>query len=66
MKTSQAGSAVGMILSELVAHTKTHFKAEEDAMRRHGYPGLADHQRQHSDLIQKVAEPKRKWPPATR
>jgi methyl-accepting chemotaxis protein len=60
MKTRSAGSTIGQILNELVNYTKTHFKAEEDAMRKHGYPGLAEQQRQHQDLIQQVAATQKK------
>ena len=60
MKTRQAGSTMGQILAELVSYTKTHFKAEEDAMRKHGYPGLAEQQQQHKHLIQQVAETQKK------
>ena len=60
MKTRQAGSSMGQILAELVSYTKTHFKAEEDAMRKHGYPGLAEQQRQHQDLIEQVAATQKK------
>jgi methyl-accepting chemotaxis protein len=60
MKTRQAGTTVGNILAELVAYTQTHFKAEEDAMRKHGYPDLAAHRQKHQALIEKVAEAQRK------
>jgi methyl-accepting chemotaxis protein len=60
MKTRQTGAAIGAILTELVEYTKTHFKAEEDAMRKHGYPGLAAQQRQHRDLIEQVSEARKK------
>ena len=60
MKSRRAGSAVAEILAELVAYTKTHFKAEEDAMRKHAYPGLPQQQQQHKALIQQVAETQKK------
>jgi methyl-accepting chemotaxis protein len=55
MKTGQAGSAIKGILSELVDYTKTHFRAEEDLMRRHGFEGLAKQEKQHQALMEKVA-----------
>jgi methyl-accepting chemotaxis protein len=60
MKTSQAGSTVGKTLNELVAYTQTHFKAEEDAMRKHGYPDLAAHRQKHQALIEKVLDARKK------
>jgi methyl-accepting chemotaxis protein len=60
MKTSQAGSTVGRILNELVEYTQTHFKAEEDAMRKHGYQDLAAHRKKHQDLIEKVIDTRKK------
>jgi methyl-accepting chemotaxis protein len=55
MKTGQAGSAIKGILTELVDYTKTHFRAEEDLMRRHGFEGLAKQEKQHQALMEKVA-----------
>ncbi len=55
MKRGQAGSGIRLILSELVDYTKTHFKAEEDLMRQHGFQGLGEQERQHQALIEQVA-----------
>ena len=60
MKTSQAGSTVGRILSELVEYTQTHFKAEEDAMRKHGYPDFVAHRQKHKALVEKVVDARKK------
>jgi methyl-accepting chemotaxis protein len=60
MKTSQAGATVGRILNELVEYTQTHFKAEEDAMRKHGYPDLSTHRKKHQDLIERVLDTRKK------
>ncbi len=56
MKTRRAGQAIVEILSQLVDYTKVHFKAEEDAMRKHGYPDLADQEEKHKQLVARVAE----------
>lgn len=55
MKTGRTANSVKQILSELVEYTQTHFKAEEDAMRKHGYPDLAVQEKEHKALIEQVA-----------
>ena len=44
------------VLTELVQYTQTHFKFEEDLMRRVGYAGAEAHEREHRELFQRVAE----------
>ncbi len=54
---AQAGSsklASEHVLLELVAYTKTHFAAEEHAMREHGYPEFEHHKREHDRMITRV------------
>jgi hemerythrin-like metal-binding protein len=38
-------------LSELLDYTKYHFKAEENALRKLGYPGLSRQEAEHRDFI---------------
>ena len=41
---------VGEVLTELSNYTLYHFFAEEDAMLRHGFPGLQEHRGEHLRL----------------
>jgi hemerythrin len=41
-------------LKELVDYTKYHFGREEELMRKHDYPGLDDHKKQHDEMIARV------------
>jgi methyl-accepting chemotaxis protein len=43
-------------LEDLVNYTVTHFQAEEQLMRRSGYPGLAGHAAMHDALTGKVRD----------
>ncbi|WP_321368706.1 bacteriohemerythrin [uncultured Desulfuromusa sp.] len=42
------------IVDELVNYTVTHFRAEEDVMRKHNYPDLEAHQQIHKNFVDKV------------
>lgn len=47
------------LLTGLQEYTVVHFRTEETAMKRHGFPGLAGHQREHQhfvDWINQVAK----------
>jgi methyl-accepting chemotaxis protein/hemerythrin len=44
-------AAVVRALTELLDYTNYHFKAEEDALRKHGYPGLSRQEAEHRDFI---------------
>ncbi|OGT90383.1 MAG: hypothetical protein A2286_00260 [Gammaproteobacteria bacterium RIFOXYA12_FULL_61_12] len=41
-------------LNELIDYTRFHFGREESLMEKHGFPGFADHKRQHHEMIQEV------------
>ena len=45
---------LGIILDEIGDYTSYHFRAEEDWMEEHMYPGLTWHRDQHSDFVSKV------------
>lgn len=46
--------AVGVILSELLDYTITHFRCEEGYMESIGFPQLEDHKRLHVDLVERL------------
>ena len=46
---------VRFLLDQLNEYTNEHFKQEEEHMVRLHYPGLADHQRQHSGMQDQLA-----------
>jgi hemerythrin len=48
-------------LDEVVEYTMTHFKTEEDLMRDHGYPALAEHKGQHDAMAAKLAEFRKRY-----
>jgi hemerythrin len=43
------------ILSRMFDYTQVHFNAEEDYLRRIGYPKLADHESEHATFVNKMA-----------
>ena len=42
------------VVDELVNYTVTHFRAEEDVMRKHNYPDLEAHQQIHKNFVEQV------------
>jgi hemerythrin len=56
MRKGQAQKLTGALLHKLVEYTQTHFAAEEKMMANAKYPGLAEHQVKHRDLIQQVRD----------
>ena len=61
MRTGQANSVLGAILDQLVTYTHTHFAFEERVMAVSGYPGLAEHKKQHAELAERVAGLVAEW-----
>ena len=43
-------------MRELSTYTLTHFRAEEEVLRKAGYPGLAAHQVEHQKFIAQVSQ----------
>jgi methyl-accepting chemotaxis protein len=43
-------------LDALVTYTSQHFAEEERMMKAHGYPGLAEHQAAHRQLVERVSD----------
>ncbi len=55
MKIGAPKQAMERIVSDLVTYTRFHFQNEERLMRLHGYPDLAGHIEEHSQLTTTVA-----------
>ncbi len=54
MKTGKGTRVMSEILNQLVEYTVVHFESEEKFMVASEYPGLALHQTQHRQLVEKV------------
>ncbi len=50
----QSRQEIGILLSFLRLYAVTHFGAEEDWMREAGYPGAAEHEKQHDRFIKDI------------
>jgi methyl-accepting chemotaxis protein len=56
MKDGGDRMMVGSVIDELVDYTRTHFRAEEDLMKKHHYPDFAAHKAIHDRFVAKVGE----------
>ena len=54
MRAGRSNEAIGTILDELVAYTKTHFSHEEQLMQQANYAGLADQKKAHEALVNQL------------
>ena len=54
MRQGRGQAVVQDTLRELATYTVTHFRAEEELMRKTNYPGLAAHQAEHQRFVDKV------------
>ena len=54
MRQGKGQAIVQDTLRELATYTVTHFRAEEELMRRANYPGLAPHQVEHQRFVARV------------
>ena len=54
MRQGKGQAVVQDTLRELATYTVTHFRAEEELMRKTNYPGLAAHQTEHQRFVDKV------------
>lgn len=61
MSTASGNEVMGDILKRLINYTATHFQHEENLMQKHGYPGYAEHKRQHDELVEKVMDLQKKF-----
>lgn len=44
------------IVNELITYSSLHFTAEEDALKKHGYPHLKKHYKEHNEIKMKISE----------
>jgi len=49
-------AALDELLSQLLAHTKSHFTYEEQLMSQYNYPGYEAHKSEHSRLMQHLVD----------
>ena len=56
MRAGKGDQVIHGILKELANYTLTHFAAEEELMRKAGYPGLNAHIDLHKVLVDKVIQ----------
>jgi len=56
MKDGSDRMLLGSVVDELTEYTVTHFRTEEDLMKEHHYPDLADHKKIHDEFVTKVAD----------
>jgi len=54
MRQGKGQAIVQDTLRQLATYTVTHFRAEEELMRRANYPGLAPHQVEHQRFVARV------------
>lgn len=52
---------LGQVLSELVNYTVYHFRAEEGAFQKYGYPEQRQHKAEHDDLTKKAVDLQNKF-----
>lgn len=52
---------ISTTIGELIAYCNTHFAEEERQMALHHFPGLAEHQAVHQELLRKVKEIERHY-----
>ena len=56
MEEGRAQSELTSLFARLAAYTRFHFTGEEELMRRHEFPGMEQHLREHRRLATRVAE----------
>ncbi|MEJ5285434.1 MAG: bacteriohemerythrin [Brevinematales bacterium] len=61
MKEGKGRNVLADIFNELIDYTKFHFKAEEEALLKHDYPGYGEQHDEHSKLTKEVIELKEKY-----
>ena len=54
MRQGQGQAVVQNTLRELATYTVTHFRAEEELLRKTNFPGFAAHQAEHQKFVEKV------------
>lgn len=56
MQKGHGQAIVEDTVRELSTYTQTHFRAEEEVLRKTNYPGLAAHQAEHQKFIAQVSQ----------
>jgi hemerythrin len=56
MLAGRGKDVLGPVLANLTQYTQVHFGNEEDLLRKHGYPQLADHLKYHEIFRKKMAD----------
>ena len=56
MKVGKGKEAMGKTFSDLLDYTASHFGTEEELFKKHGYPALASHKREHDALTKKAMD----------
>jgi methyl-accepting chemotaxis protein/hemerythrin len=56
MQQGQSNAVLAGILNELAEYTDFHFKSEEEAFEKFGYPDTNEHKKIHADLVNKVMD----------
>lgn len=54
MRIGKGKETVGKTVSELLDYTRTHFRDEEDLMKKTNYPQFAAHQEMHKKFVADV------------
>ena len=54
MKDGGDRMLLASVVDELVNYTVTHFRAEEDVMKKHNYPDLDEHKMVHKNFVDQV------------
>jgi hemerythrin len=55
MKQGRTRDEMDRVFNELARYTQTHFASEERYMQKIGYPYLAQHRKEHAELMEQVA-----------
>lgn len=61
MNEGKGPEVVGPVLDDLIQYTQSHFKREENVMRRLHYAEYAAHKEEHDRLTEKALEMQRKF-----
>jgi hemerythrin-like metal-binding protein len=56
MAAGKGKDALDIVLTKLIAYTKSHFSYEESLLRLHAYPNLPTQNKEHVGFTQKVIE----------
>jgi len=56
MKSGTGKEALGSIIGGLVSYTEYHFADEEQLMKNHSYPNIAEHTFEHEKLVKQVQD----------